>query len=73
MTINLHDIVRAAAEAWAKEYFRVDQVVGYAFEDEGDDPGRFVVSLAIPGFEEWQAAEVWTEDGQVLSINWVGE
>jgi hypothetical protein len=73
MTTSLLDKVRIAAEAWAMGYFGVGQAVGYVFEDEEDEPGRFIVSLAIAGFTEWQAAEVWIENGQIGSINWLGE
>ncbi|MCI0397495.1 MAG: hypothetical protein L0332_23650 [Chloroflexi bacterium] len=73
MSNELFNVIKAAAEAWAREYFQATEAVGYVVEEDEDEPGRFVVSLAMPDFDEWQAVEVWTEDNQVVSINWLGE
>ena len=61
-----------AVEAWAKEYYGVDSAQAYLFPDE-DEPERYIASLKLSGYDIWQAAEVWVENGQVVTVNDLGE
>jgi len=67
--------IRTAVEVWIEEYFddvHRAELVSYVFADE-DDPERYVVVFAVQGMTEWQAAEVWLENGRIASINSLGE
>ncbi len=72
-TKELLALVKKAAEEWARDYFHTDKVIGYVSEDAEDEPGRFIVSLATPTIDDWQAVEVWVENWEVVAVNWLGE
>lgn len=65
--------VIVAAEAWARSYFDSLEAIGYLAPDEEDEPDLFLVILAVRGQDIWQAVEVWVEDGEIVSINDLGE
>ncbi len=65
--------IKAAVVKWARDYYGVDDVVVYLFDDEDEDPERLIAVLAVRGLDEWQAAEVWLEGSKVASINELGE
>ena len=73
--VDVEQQIRTAVEAWAKDYFEglhLTELVSYVFVDE-DEPERYVVVFAARELTEWQAAEVWLENGRIASINSLGE
>jgi hypothetical protein len=72
MTEMLWGKIKTAVETWAKGYFKTEDVVSYVFADE-DEPDRYIVVLAARGLDDWQAAEAWVEEDEVVSINNLGE
>ncbi len=66
-------LIIQAATAWARAYYQAE-VAAYLLEmEEEDEPGRYIVSLAVQGYDLWQAAEVWLENNAVVAINDIGE
>lgn len=72
MTAVPWDSIKTNVEAWARDFFKTSDVVSYVFADE-DEPDRYIVVLAARGLDSWQAAEAWVEDGEIVSINNLGE
>ena len=56
-----------------KAYYQTDQVVIAIIQEEGDDPGRHLALIAAANQAGWQVAEVWLEEGSVVTINDLGE
>lgn len=73
MSDRMYESIKAAVSNWARNYYRGDDVVVYLFDDEDADPERVIAVLAVRGLKGWQAAEVWLEGDQVMSINDLGE
>ncbi len=72
--MNAHnDRVRLAVQTWANDYFKTDKVVIYVFDDEDEDPSRYIAVMAVQGLDSWQAAEAWEEKSEVVSVNHMGE
>lgn len=70
---NLPPILHLSALAWAKDYYQTEQVVVVIIQEEGDEPDRYLALIAAANQSGWQAAEVWLEDGDVATINDLGE
>ncbi|MBK8989522.1 MAG: hypothetical protein IPM39_26275 [Chloroflexi bacterium] len=70
---NLTPILHDNALAWAKAYYQTDKVVVAIIQEEGDEPDRYLALIAAANQTSWQAAEVWLEDGAVVTINDLGE
>ena len=70
---TLHERVQQAVTTWAKEYFSTDEIVIYIFDDEDEDPSRYIAVIAVRELDVWQAAEAWEEGGEIVSINHLGE
>ncbi len=68
-----NDHVKPAVQTWSQAYFRTDEVMIYIFDDEDDDPSRYIAVIAVRGLDAWQAAEAWEEEGEIVSINHLGE
>lgn len=67
------NLIIQAAIAWARTYYQTD-VIAYLLEpEEEDEPGRYIASLAVRGYDLWQAAEVWLENNAIVAINDLGE
>ena len=65
--------IKTAVINWAHDYYKVNEVVVYLFDEEDEDPERVIAILAVRGLTEWQAAEIWLERNKVASINDLGE
>lgn len=65
--------VQKAVTDWARDYYQSREIFIYLFDDEDDDPDRYIAVLAVRGLIGWRAAEVWVTDNQVVSINDLGE
>lgn len=64
--------LREAVRAWAVARFDSEDVrVGVVDVDEEED--RYLVDFAVRSLGHWCIAEVWIEDGEVTSINDLGE
>lgn len=70
---NLTPILHDNALAWAKAYYQTNQVVVAIIQEEDDEPDRYLALIAAANQTSWQAAEVWLEDGAVVTINDLGE
>jgi hypothetical protein len=73
MSDKMRERIKAAVIEWARDRFGNNDMVVHLFDDEDDDPERYVAVLAVRGLNEWQAAEVWLEEDRVVSINALGE
>lgn len=58
---------------WVRAAYNVQEVVLGLVEPDEDEPERWLVDFAIPIIPYWQVAEVWVEDGAVVSVNDLGE
>ena len=68
--------IRAAVANWARKAHDADEIViGLAAEDdiEDDEGTRYLVDLAARDVGHWLVVEVWVGDGEILSINELGE
>jgi len=72
--VGVEQQIRTAVDSWAEDYFHLakGEVVSFVFADE-DDMDRYIVVFAAREMTEWQAAEVWLENGRIASINSLGE
>ena len=69
----LRERMQQAVALWAEEYFGANEIELYLFDDEDEDPSRYIAIIAVHGLDTWQAAEVWEEEGEIVSINHLGE
>ena len=58
---------------WAQTEYAVPEVVLGLVEPDDDEPERWLVDFAVPTIPYWQVAEAWIENGQVVSVNDLGE
>ena len=69
--------IKSSVESWAQTTFASDEViVGTASEDDAkddEDGMRVLVDFAVRQEGRWMIAEVWMDDGVILSINDLGE
>ena len=68
--------IRTAVAVWAKKAYSADEVViGMAGEDdiEDDEGTRYLVDFAARNVGHWLVVEVWVADGEILSVNDMGE
>jgi hypothetical protein len=69
--------IRKAVTDWAKATHHTEDIfVGLAAEDDADEEeegSRYLVDFAVRHVGYWLVAEVWISDGQILSINDLGE
>ena len=70
--LDLNQLQSAVVE-WARSYYDTDDIVAHIFDDEDDDPDRYIAVLAVRGLNAWQAVEVWLEGGQIVALNDLGE
>ncbi len=67
------DQIRQAVTYWAQQEFRVQEVVLGLVEADEDESDRWLVDFAVPTIPYWQVAEVWIEEGEIVSVNDLGE
>ncbi len=68
--------IRAAVANWARKAHDTDEIViGMAAEDdiEDDEGTRYLVDFAARNVGHWLVIEVWVADGDILSVNELGE
>ncbi len=65
--------IKQSVTHWAQTEYDVSEVVLGLVEPDEDEPERWLVDFAIPTIPYWQVAEVWVEDGAIVSINDLGE
>lgn len=65
--------IKQAVIYWAQQEFRVQEVVLGLVDVDEDEAERWLVDFAVPTIPYWQVAEVWVEEGKVVSINDLGE
>ena len=72
MDSNTYQTIHAAVTRWARARFHSDEIV-IADIDRDDEPEQYLVVLAARPLTYWLAVEVWLSDGQVETINDLGE
>ena len=72
MDNTVTQIIHTAVTDWARARFHTDEIV-IADIDPDDEPEQYLVVLAARSLAYWLAAEVWLRDGQVETINDLGE
>lgn len=68
--------IKAAVAEWVQAAYDSDEIIiGMAAEDDIDDEDgtRYLVDFAVRQEGQWLVAEVWVDDGTILSINDLGE
>lgn len=68
--------IKSAVVTWATSLHDTDEVVvGQAAEDdlEDEEATRYLVDFAVRSAGHWSIAEVWVNNGQILSVNDLGE
>jgi hypothetical protein len=76
MQATISEQIKSAVAEWARSAYDSDEiVVGTAAEDDVDDEEgiRFLVDYAVRHEGQWMVAEVWLQDGGIVSINDLGE
>ena len=72
MDTNTSQTIRTAVTHWARARFHTAEIV-IADIDPDDEPEQYFVVLAARPLAFWLAVEVWLSDGQVETINDLGE
>ena len=65
--------IKQAVLDWAQAEYNVQEVVIGLVEADEDESDRWLVDFAVPTIPYWQVAEVWVEEGEIVSINDLGE
>jgi len=65
--------IRQSVTNWAQTEYDVPEVVLGLVEPDEDETDRWLVDFAVPTIPYWQVAEVWVEEGEIVSINDLGE
>lgn len=65
--------IRQSVINWVQAEYKVQEVVLGLVEPDEDEMDRWLVDFAIPTIPYWQVAEVWVEDGKIVSVNDLGE
>lgn len=65
--------IRQSVTHWAQTEYDVPEVVLGLVEPDEDETDRWLVDFAVPTIPYWQVAEVWVEEGEIVSINDLGE
>lgn len=76
MSEDLAAQIKHAVRGWARKVYLSDEIrVGSATLDEfdEDEADRYLVDFAVRSVGHWLIAEVWVEDGHILSVNDIGE
>ena len=71
MDTNTSQTIHTAVTEWARARFHTGEIV-IADVDPDDEPEQYLVLAARP-LPYWLAAEVWLDNGQVKTINDLGE
>jgi hypothetical protein len=72
MNDTITQTIHTAVTHWARAKFQTDEIV-IADIDSDDEPEQYLVVLAAWPLAYWLAVEVWLSDGQVETINDLGE
>lgn len=65
--------IKQSVTNWAQTEYDVPEVVLGLVEPDEDETDRWLVDFAVPTIPYWQVAEVWVEEGEIVSINDLGE
>ena len=65
--------IRQSVTNWAQTEYDTPEVVLGLVEPDEDEAERWLVDFAVPTIPYWQVAEVWVEEGEIVSINDLGE
>lgn len=65
--------IRQSVTNWAQTEYAVPEVVLGLVEPDEDETDRWLVDFAVPTIPYWQVAEVWIEEGEITSVNDLGE
>lgn len=65
--------IKQSVTNWAQTEYSVPEVVLGLVEPDEDETDRWLVDFAVPTIPYWQVAEVWVEEGEIVSINDLGE
>lgn len=65
--------IKQAAIDWIRAEYNVQEVVLGLVEVDEDESERWLVDFAVPTISYWQVAEVWIEEGEIASVNDLGE
>jgi len=65
--------IKQATLDWARAEYNVQDVVLGVVEADEDELERWLVDFAVPTVPYWQVAEVWIEEGEIVSVNDLGE
>lgn len=65
--------IKHSVTNWAQTEYDVPEVVLGLVEADEDESERWLVDFAVPTIPYWQVAEVWVEEGEIVSVNDLGE
>jgi hypothetical protein len=71
-SVNMICLELVLSGQWARAKFHTDEIV-IANIDPDDEPEQYLFVLAARPLAYWLAVEVWLHDGQVETINNLGE
>ena len=72
MDTTITKTIHTAVTDWARTRFNTDEII-IADINPDDEPEQYLVVLAARPLAYWLAVEVWLRDGQVETINDLGE
>jgi hypothetical protein len=73
MNGDITQIIQTAVIHWSQEKYHTDDILIADISPDEDEPERYLVILAARPLAYWLVVEVWFNDGQVETINDLGE
>ena len=73
MDDTLTQTITTAVTLWAQEKYQSEDILIADISPDEDEPERYQVILAARPLTYWLVVEVWFHDGQVETINALGE
>jgi hypothetical protein len=65
--------IDTAVTLWAREIYQTEEIVIADVSQDEDETERYLVILAARPLDCWLAVEVWLNDGEIETVNGLGE
>jgi hypothetical protein len=73
MDDTLMHTMTTAVTLWARETYQTEEIVVADVSQDEEEPERYLVIAAVRPLAYWTAVEVWLNDGDVETVNGLGE
>ena len=65
--------ITTAVTLWARETYQTEEIVVADVSRDEEEPERYLVIVAARPLAYWLVVEVWLNDGEVETVNALGE